>query len=234
MDIGYLLIFGVFAVFSLLVSWQLKSRFKKYSQIPINYGMSGKDVAEKMLSDNGITDVRVVSTEGQLSDHYNPATKTVALSHDVYYGQSVSAAAVAAHECGHAVQHANAYAWLKFRSALVPLQNVSATILNTIFTLMFFGFFFFQGNSGFSTIALTIIVLAYGVFTLVAFVTLPVEINASSRALVWLNQSGITNVNNHSQAQDALKWAAYTYVVAALSSLAMLLYFLLRLLGSRD
>jgi len=234
MDIGSLLIFGVFALFSMLVGWRLKSKFKKYSLIPINNGMSGKDVAEKMLRDNGIVDVRVVSTEGKLSDHYNPATKTVALSHDVYYGQSVSSAAVAAHECGHAIQHANAYVWLNFRSALVPVQNVSATILNTIFTLMFFGVFFFQGNSGFSTIAFTIIVLAYGVFTLVAFVTLPVEINASSRALLWLNQSGITNVNNHSQAQDALKWAAYTYVVAALSSLAMLLYFLLRLLGSRD
>jgi uncharacterized protein len=138
---------------------------------------------------------------------------------------------VAAHECGHAVQHAKAYAPLALRSALVPIQNVSATILNTIFTLMFFGIFILQG---FEMIALTIIVVAYGVFTLVSFVTLPVEIDASRRALAWLSNSGVTNYHNHSQAKDALKWAAYTYVVAALSSLAMLLYFLLRLLGSRD
>ncbi|MBN1116330.1 MAG: zinc metallopeptidase [Bacteroidales bacterium] len=233
-DIGYILIFAVFAIFSMIIGQTLKSKFRKYSKIPINYGMSGKDVAVKMLQDNGIYDVDVVPTKGQLSDHYNPVTKTVALSHDVYYGQNVSAAAVAAHECGHAIQHANAYAPLKLRTALVPLQNISAQILNTIFTLMFFGIFFFNASSGFGTIALTIIVAAYAVFTLVAFVTLPVEINASQRALAWLSNSGITNYNNHSQAKDALKWAAYTYVVAALSSLAMLLYFLLRLVGSRD
>jgi Zn-dependent membrane protease YugP len=149
----------------------------------------------------------------------------------VYYGRSVAAAAVAAHECGHAVQHARAYAPLKMRSALVPLQNISAQILNTIFVLMFFGVFMMRG---FETVALTVIVAAYAVFTLVAFITLPVEINASSRALAWLANSGVTNYSNHSQAKDALKWAAYTYVVAALSSLAMLLYFLLRLLGSRN
>ncbi len=230
-DFGYILIFIVFAIFSWIVGARLKSKFKKYSKIPIANGMSGKDVAQKMLNDNGIFDVQIVPTKGQLSDHYNPATKTVALSHDVYYGQSVSAAAVAAHECGHAVQHAKAYAPLALRSALVPIQNVSATILNTIFTLMFFGIFILQG---FEMIALTIIVVAYGVFTLVSFVTLPVEIDASRRALAWLSNSGVTNYYNHSQAKDALKWAAYTYVVAALSSLAMLLYFLLRLLGSRD
>jgi uncharacterized protein len=230
-DFGYILIFVVFAIFSWIVGARLKSKFKKYSKIPIANGMSGKDVAQKMLNDNGIFDVQIVPTKGQLSDHYNPATKTVALSHDVYYGQSVSAAAVAAHECGHAVQHAKAYAPLALRSALVPIQNVSATILNTIFTLMFFGIFILQG---FEMIALTIIVVAYGVFTLVSFVTLPVEIDASRRALAWLSNSGVTNYHNHSQAKDALKWAAYTYVVAALSSLAMLLYFLLRLLGSRD
>jgi uncharacterized protein len=234
MGIGYILIFAVFAIFSLIVSSVLKRKFKKYSKIPMSQGMSGKDVAEKMLRDNGIFDVQVVSTEGQLSDHYNPATKTVALSRDVFYGQSISAAAVAAHECGHAVQHANAYAPLKLRSALVPIQNVSATILNTIFTLMFFGVIFLGSNSGFSQVALLIIIASYAVFTVVAFVTLPVEINASQRALVWLSNSGITNYNNHSQAKDALKWAAYTYVVAALSSLAMLLYFLLRFLGNRN
>jgi len=231
MGYGYILIFVAFALVSWLISYQLKSRFKKYSKIPLGNGISGKDVAEKMLHENGIYDVRVVATKGQLSDHYNPATKTVALSHDVYYGQNVSAAAVAAHECGHAVQHANAYAPLKLRSALVPLQNVSAQVLNIIFTMMFFGFFLFQG---FLNIGLIVIVAAYAVFTLVAFVTLPVEINASQRALAWLSNAGITNYSNHDQARDALKWAAYTYVVAALSSLAMLIYFLLRLLGNRN
>jgi Zn-dependent membrane protease YugP len=209
MDLGYILIFGVFAIFSLIVSSVLKSKFKKYSAIPMNYGMTGRDVAEKMLHDNGIFDVQIVSTEGKLSDHYNPLTKTVALSQDVFYGQSVSAAAVAAHECGHAVQHANAYAPLKLRSALIPVQNVSATILNIIFTMMFFGVMFFGSRGGFGQIALIIIIAAYAVFTLVAFITLPVEINASQRALAWLSNSGITNYNNHSQAKDALKWAAY-------------------------
>ena len=145
MGIGYILIFAVFAIFSWIVSSQLKSRFRKYSKIALGSGMAGKDVAQNMLQDNGIYDVNIVPTQGSLSDHYNPTTKTVALSHDVYYGQSVSAAAVAAHECGHAIQHANAYAPLKMRSALVPLQNISATILNTIFTLMFFGLFAIQG-----------------------------------------------------------------------------------------
>ncbi len=230
-DLGYLLIFGVFALLSMIVGWVLKSKFKKYSKMPINQGMTGKDVAEKMLRDNGINDVNVVFTNGNLSDYYNPVTKTIALSKDVYYGQSIAAAAVAAHECGHAVQHANSYTWLNLRSKLIPIQNISSTILNTIFTLMFFGVMF---SNTFAPIALSIIVVAYAIFTIVAFVTLPVEINASSRALAWLSESGITNYNNHSQAKDALKWAAYTYVVAALSSLAMLLYFLLRLVGSRD
>lgn len=231
MGMGYILIFAVFALFSWLLGNQLKSRFKKYSKIPINHGVSGKDVAERMLRDNNIHDVKVVPTKGQLSDHYNPATKTVALSEAVYYGQHVSAAAVAAHECGHAVQHANAYAPLKLRSSLVPLQNISAQILNTIFMLMFVGVFISQS---FMNIGLVLVVAAYGIFTLVAFITLPVEINASQRALAWLGNSGVTNYSNHSQAKDALKWAAYTYVVAALSSLAMLVYFLLRLVGGRD
>jgi hypothetical protein len=231
MGMGYIVIFIAFALLSWLIGNQLKSRFKRYSKIPIGGGLSGKDVAEKMLRDNKIYDVRVVATKGQLSDHYNPATKTVALSPEVYYGQHVSAAAVAAHECGHAIQHANAYAPLKLRSALVPLQNISAQILNVIFTMMFFGFFLLEN---FMNIGLIVIVAAYAVFTLVAFVTLPVEINASQRALAWLGNSGVTNYSNRSQAKDALKWAAYTYVVAALSSLAMLVYFLLRLLGSRD
>jgi uncharacterized protein len=233
MGIGHLIIFGVFALFSFIIGNQLKSRFRRYSKIPVSHGYSGKDVAEKMLRDNGIHDVRVVPTQGNLSDHYNPATKTVALSHDVYYGQSVAAAAVAAHECGHAIQHANAYAPLKLRSALVPVQNVSARVLNLIFTVMFFGAMF-AGKVFPINLALTIFVVCYGVFTLFAFITLPVEINASSRALAWLGNSGVTNYNNHSQAKDALKWAAYTYVVAALASLATLVYYLFLLLGRRN
>ena len=230
---GYIVIVVAFAIISMIVGNQLKSRFKKYSKIPIKSGMSGKDVAEKMLHENGIYDVRVIPTKGQLSDHYNPATKTVALSHNVYYGQNVSAAAVAAHECGHAVQHAKAYSPLKLRTALVPIQNVSAQILNFVFGLMIIGTLF-AGRILPPDLALTIFVIAYGVFTLFAFVTLPVEIDASRRALAWISNAGVTNYSNHSQARDALKWAAYTYVVAALASLATFLYFLLMLLGRRN
>ncbi|MGD2033671.1 MAG: zinc metallopeptidase [Bacteroidales bacterium] len=230
---GYIVIFGIFAIVSMIVGNQLKSRFKKYSKIPTNKGYSGKDVAEKMLHDNGIYNVRIIPASGQLSDHYNPATMTVALSKDVYYGQNISSAAVAAHECGHAVQHANAYSMLQLRSALVPIQNISAQILNFVFGLMFFGALFF-GSILPVNLALLIFVICYGVFTLFAFITLPVEIDASKRALAWLGNSGITNYSNHSQARDALKWAAYTYVVAALASLATFLYFLLMFLGRRD
>jgi len=233
LGIGYILIFAVFAIISMIVGNRLKSRFKKYAKIPTNKGMSGKDVAEKMLHDNGIIDVKVIPTKGQLSDHYNPATKTVALSENVYYGQHVSAAAVAAHECGHAVQHANAYSMLRLRSALVPVQNVSAKILNFVFGLMFVGAIFF-GSILPVDLALIIFMICYGVFTLFAFVTLPVEIDASKRALAWLGDSGVTNYSNHSQAKDALKWAAYTYVVAALASLATFLYFLMMFLGRRN
>lgn len=231
--IGYILIIGVFMLISMIVGNRLKSKFKKYSRIPVNYGMAGKDVAEKMLRDHGINDVRVVPTKGHLSDHYNPATKTVSLSHDVYYGANVSAAAVAAHECGHAVQHATAYSMLQVRSALVPIQNVSAQILNFMLGIMMFGYFF-VGNFIPVQLSALIFMVSYGVFTLFAFVTLPVEIDASRRALAWLGNSGVTNYSNHSQAKDALKWAAYTYVVAALSSLAMFLYFLLRFLDNRS
>lgn len=230
---GQLVIFLVFLVVSTLVGNQLKARFKRYSQLPVARGFTGRDVAEKMLRDNGIYDVSVVPTKGQLSDHYNPATKTVALSEDVFYGRHVAAAAVAAHECGHAVQHAKAYAPLKMRTALVPVQNVSARILNVIFGIMMFGTFF-MGNILPIDLALIIFVACYGIFTLFAFITLPVEINASQRAIAWLGNAGITDYSNHSQARDALKWAAYTYVVAALSSLATFLYFLLMLLGRRD
>lgn len=230
---GQLVILGIFMLLSWIVSAQLKSRFKRYSQLPVNYGMSGKDVAEKMLHENGINDVRVMSVQGQLSDHYNPLDKTVNLSPDVYNGRNVAAAAVAAHECGHAIQHAQAYAPLKMRSAMVPIQNVSAKVMNIIFIALFAGAFLFQGLLPIN-LALIIIIICYGIFTLFAFITLPVEINASQRALAWLSNSNVTGQGTYPQAKDALKWAAYTYVVAALSSLAMLLYYLFLLLGRRD
>jgi uncharacterized protein len=232
-SMGQLIILGAFMLLSWIVSAQLKSRFKRYSQIPVNYGMTGRDVAEKMLHENGINDVSVISVEGQLTDHYNPLDKTVNLSQDVYYGKSVSAAAVAAHECGHAVQHAQAYAPLKFRSALVPIQNVSAKVMNIIFIAMFFGAFAFRSIFSFD-LALMVIIACYGIFTAFALVTLPVEINASQRALAWLSNSNVTGYDTAPQAKDALKWAAYTYVVAALSSLAMLLYYIFLFMGRRD
>jgi uncharacterized protein len=216
--IGYYVIFGVFMLLSWLISWQLKSRFKKYSQIPMKFGMTGRDVAEKMLKDKGIDDVQVVSVDGELSDHYNPATKTVNLSRDVFYGNSVAAAAVAAHECGHAVQHAEAYAWLQMRSSLVPVVSFAS---NWVQWIMLAGIILIQ----FPSILLIGIVL-FALTTIFSFITLPVEINASSRALVWLNGAGITDFETHPKAQDALKWAAYTYVVAALASLATLLYYI--------
>jgi Zn-dependent membrane protease YugP len=230
---GYIFIFLLFVIVSWIIGEQMKSRFRKYAKIPVNYEMSGKEVAEKMLHENGIHDVKVVSVQGQLSDHYNPATRTVNLSQDVYLGRSIASAAIAAHECGHAVQHARAYSLLQFRTALVPIQNISSKIMNFIFTMMFFGVFLFNNFISID-FALYVIVGCYAVFTLFAFVTLPVEIDASHRALMWLNSAGITSYGTHEKARDALKWAAYTYVVAALSSLAMLLYFLFMLAGRRN
>ncbi|MGQ1785995.1 MULTISPECIES: zinc metallopeptidase [unclassified Saccharicrinis] len=228
-----LLIFGAFLVLSWIVSSRLKSKFRKYAKVPMSYGMAGKDVAEKMLRDNGIYDVKVVSVPGQLTDHYNPANRTVNLSPEVYSGHGVSSAAVAAHECGHAVQHAQGYAPLELRSALVPLQNVSGRVLNFIFIAMIFGAFLLPGLLPYK-LALQIIIGCYTIFTLFAFITLPVEINATQRALVWLNSSGVATGAVHDKAKDALKWAAYTYVVAALSSLVTLLYYVLRYIGLDD
>jgi Zn-dependent membrane protease YugP len=232
-DPGYLMIFIVFLIVSSLIGSQLRSRFRRYSKLPVNYGMTGKEVAEKMLHENGIHDVKVTSVKGQLTDHYNPAAKTVNLSPDVYHGSSVASAAVAAHECGHAVQHARAYAFLQFRTALIPLQNISAKIMNIIFAVMFFGFLFLPGVISFES-ALYIIIACYAIFTLFALVTLPVEIDASRRALAWLNRSRITSYETHDKARDALKWASYTYLVAAISSLAMLFYFIMLLGGRRN
>jgi uncharacterized protein len=224
----YLIIFIVFMLLSWFISYQLKSRFKKYSTIPMNFGMTGKDVAEKMLRENGIYDVKVVSVEGELTDHYNPATKTVNLSRAVYYGNHVAAGAVAAHECGHAVQHANAYTWLTMRSSLVPVVNFAS---NWVQWVLFAGVLLLHYGS--PTVLLIGIVL-FGLTTLFSFITLPVEINASSRALAWLENGGITSMESHEKAKDALQWAAYTYIVAALGSLATLLYYIALFNGRRD
>lgn len=218
---------------SLIVGGVLKAKFARYSKIPVGYDLTGKEVAERMLRQNGVTGVQVVSVPGMLSDHYNPLNKTVNLSPDVYNGRSISAAAVAAHECGHAVQHATGYTWLNLRSTLVPVQNFSAKILNVIFIAMFIGVFAIKGLFSLDT-ALTVIVACYAVLTAVAFITLPVEINASRRALAWLESTSFTNDRTQAMARDALKWAAYTYVIAALSSLASLLYFLAMLGGRRE
>ncbi len=228
-----LFIFLFFLVASWIVSSQLKKRFKKYSRTPLDSNLSGAEVAKKMLQDNGIYDVRILPSKGQLSDHYNPANKTVNLSENVYHGRNVAAASVAAHECGHAVQHARAYAPLKLRSALVPVQNASAKILNTVFMMMLFGAFILPSVISFN-LALQIIIACYAVFTAFAFITLPVEINATQRALTWLHGANITSGRNHNEARDALKWAAYTYVVAALSALATLAYYVMLFLGSRE
>lgn len=230
---GQIVILVVFMLLGMIISSQLKSKFRKYSKIAVNYGMTGKDVAQKMLRENGMHDVSVVSVQGELTDHYNPANKTVNLSREVYYGQSVSAAAVAAHETGHAIQHNRAYSMLQFRTALVPLQNISAKVMNIIFIAMFFGAFALPHIFSFN-LAIMIIIVCYVIFTLFALVTLPVEIDASRRALAWLNSSNITSMETHDKARDALKWAAYTYVIAALASLAMLLYFIFMFLGRRD
>jgi Zn-dependent membrane protease YugP len=220
------IIFGVFALLSYIVSARLKYKFKKYAGVPVNNRMTGCEVAEKMLRDHGINDVRVTRTDGVLSDHYNPATKTVALSAAVYDGSNVSAAAVAAHECGHAVQHATAYSMLNLRSSLVPVVNFASMWLQWV---LLAGIIFIHTFPG---LLLAGIVL-FAATTLFSFVTLPVEINASYRAVKWLDHAGIVTYDVKPYAVDALKWAAYTYVIAALGSLAQLVYYILLFLGNR-
>ena len=223
MFIGYI-IFGVFALISWMISNNLKSKFERYSKTPIPRGMTGRDVALKMLHDNGIYDVEVTSTNGHLTDHYNPATKTVNLSENVYASNSVAAAAVAAHECGHAVQHATAYAPLTLRTKLVPIVSFASNWMQWV---LLAGILMVRT---FPQLLLAGIIL-FACTTLFSFITLPVEINASTRALAWLNTAGITNYDTHEQAKDALKTAAYTYVVAALGSLATLVYYILIFMG---
>lgn len=228
--IGYYVLAGAIFLVSMYVSNKLKSKFKKYSKIHLQNGMSGKEIAEKMLSDNGIYDVKVISTAGQLTDHYNPMTKTVNLSESVYHQRNAAAAAVAAHECGHAVQHATAYSWLKMRSAIVPAVNISSKLSN--FIIMAGLILSFSGSLIGNSIFL-IGILLFAMTTAFTFITLPVEFDASKRALVWLKTNNMVSQEEHAGAKDALKWAARTYVVSALGSLATLLYFISIFLGRR-
>jgi Zn-dependent membrane protease YugP len=227
----YWILFIGIAVISWLVQLNFKRKFKKYSKMTLGNGMSGRDIAEKMLHENGIYDVQVCMTRGLLTDNYNPLNKTINLSQNVYSSQSVAAAAVAAHETGHAIQHAQAYAPLKMRSALVPIVSFSSQWVTWI---LLGGLFLMGSGKGIGTSLLLIGIILYATLTLFSFITLPVEINASQRALAWLSHSGVTNSYNDSAARSALKAAAYTYVVAALGSLATLLYYIMIFLGRRD
>ncbi len=229
--VGYYLIAGVMFLIGMLVSNRLKAKVTEYSQLPLSNGMSGKEIAEKMLRDNGIYDVQVISTQGFLSDHYNPEDKTVNLSQDVFEGRSISSAAIAAHECGHAVQHATQYSMLQMRSKMVPAvkigTNLSQWIIMAGIGMMGFG----HGNQ---TIFLLGIVL-FSITTIFSVITLPVEYDASNRALAWMESSYLTTGEEHDKAKDALKWAARTYVVAAISSVATLLYYVMIFMNrSRD
>lgn len=226
-----ILIVVVFAGLGFVVSSKLKSKFKKYSQTPLMANLSGKEIAELMLADNNIHDVKVMSVEGQLTDHYNPMNKTVNLSPDVFYGRNAAAAAVSAHECGHAVQHARSYAWLNLRSAMVPVQNISGKILNIVLIASLLGGAFMGLPYEFIGY---IVVGSYGVMTLFTFVTLPVEFDASNRALAWVKERNIVTPSEFEMSKDALKWAAMTYVVAALASLATLAYYIFIFFGNRD
>ena len=223
MPMSIIFISLLFMGLGMVVQARLKSKFKAYSKVPTSSGFSGKEIAEKMLNDNGIYDVKVVSVQGFLSDHYNPANKTVNLSPDVYAGRTVSAAAVAAHECGHAVQHATAYSMLKLRSALVPIVQVSSNLAQWVILI---GLGLFTVGGGNPTVLLIGIIL-FAASTLFSVITLPVEFDASARALKWLNTTHLMHGQEHEKAKDALKWAALTYVVAALASIAMLVQYIL-------
>jgi len=222
--LGYFVIIGIFSVIGMIVSGRLRSKFAHYSRVPLSNGMSGAEVAQQMLRHYGIGDVKIVQGQGFLTDHYNPASKTVSLSPQVFNGRSVAAAAVAAHECGHAVQHAKSYSMLQMRSALVPVVNIAAS-LQQYLLLAALGMF----GLGENTTLLLITIAAFGVTTLFSLITLPVEFDASNRALAWLDQSNVTQGQEHQGAKDALWWAAMTYVAAALSALVTLLYLIMRL-----
>lgn len=219
---GYYLIAILIFIVSLYVSNKLKSKFKHYSKVHLQNGMTGREIAEKMLHDNGIYDVKVISTPGMLTDHYNPSKKTINLSEAVYTQRNAAAAAVAAHECGHAVQHAKAYSWLQMRSKLVPVVSVASKFSQWVI----FGGLMLMATTAMGSTVLLIGIILFAMGTLFSFVTLPVEYDASNRALAWLETSNMLNSQEHKAAEDSLKWAARTYVVAAVGSLATLLYFL--------
>ncbi len=223
MTTGILFVSIVFMLLGMLVQFRLKSKFAEYAKVPASSGMSGKEVAEKMLKQNGIYDVQVVAAEGFLSDHYNPLNKTINLSPDVFEGKNVAAAAVAAHECGHALQHSTAYAMLMLRSRLVPAVKISSTLSQWVIIAGLGMFGFGRGN----TTVLLIGIILFAVSTLFAVITLPVEFDASARALKWLESANITTSTEQDKAKDALKWAALTYVVSALASIAMLVQYIL-------
>lgn len=225
---GYYIIAGLIALLSSLVSKQLQRKFKKYSQLHLRNGMSGAEIAEKMLRDHGITDVKVMSTPGQLTDHYNPKNKTVNLSELVYNQRNASAAAVAAHECGHAVQHARAYAWLTMRSKIVPIVNVASGLSQWVIM----GGLALSFTSPMGQLLMLAGIILYGIIAVFSIVTLPVEYDASNRALAWLENKNMLTIEEHAGAKDALKWAARTYLVAAIGALSTLIYFISRYLSN--
>ncbi len=227
---GALLIGGFFMLIGWIVSSRLKSKFKEYSQTHLTKDLTGAEIARLMLADHGIRDVQVTCVEGQLTDHYNPADKTVNLSQEVYHGRNAAATAVASHECGHAVQHATAYSMLQLRSAMVPVQNISASVLNFMMMAMIFGSIFASSILPMKT-ALLLIIVCYAVFALFALITLPVEFDASRRALAWVKTRNIVTPAEYDMSQDALKWAAMTYVVAAIGAVTTLIYYVMMYLG---
>lgn len=224
-----MLVSFLFLGISMLVSMVLKNKFTKYSKSPLRNGLTGREIAERMLRENGIYDVKVTSVNGFLSDHYNPANKTVNLSPDVYNGTSVAAAAVSAHECGHAVQHATAYQWLTMRSKLVPAVQITSNLVNWVLLVGVI-----MAVSGGNTTILLIGIILMAVTVIFSLITLPVEFDASKRALAWLNHTNVTTREEYPQAKDALKWAAMTYVVAALAAVVTLVQYILLYMGSRD
>lgn len=230
MNFGYLILIGIISLFSWLVSSKLKSKFEFYSKVQLRNGMSGKEIAEKMLADNGIRDVKVISAAGRLTDHYNPSDKTVNLSEAVYNQRNAAAAAVAAHECGHAVQHAQAYSWLTMRSKMVPLVSISSKLSQWVVI----GGLILMAVNSFGIYVATAGLVLMAIATAFSFVTLPVEYDASNRALAWLKNKNMLTQQEYAGAEDALKWAARTYLVAALGALASLLYWAFQVLGRRD
>jgi uncharacterized protein len=218
----------LFTVIGMILSYRLKSKFNQYSQVPLTNGMSGAEIADAMLNHYGLRDVQITQVDGELTDHYNPTNRTVNLSYDVYHGRNVAAAAVAAHECGHAVQHATAYSMLQFRSAMVPIVQVAAGLQQYVFMLGV------VGMSMFGKWTLLAAVIIFGITCLFSLVTLPVEFDASRRALAWLDSSNVARGEQYDGAKDALFWAAMTYVAAALAALIQFLWLLFRLLGSRE